>query len=147
MPQKTLFDLASIDRHSVVVDRAELDRYLEQRGTFAMLDHLCYQDVEGGIAVGTKAIREDDWWAEDHVPGQPMFPGALMIEAAAQVASFDFSKHRVPQGEDERFVGFGGVEKTRFRGVVTPPSILYFCLLYTSPSPRDQRGSRMPSSA
>jgi len=26
-------------------------------------------------------------------------------------------------------------------------SISYFCLLYTSPSPRDQRGSRMPSSA
>ena len=25
--------------------------------------------------------------------------------------------------------------------------ILYGCLLYTSPSPRDQRGSRMPSSA
>ena len=24
---------------------------------------------------------------------------------------------------------------------------LYYCLLYTSPSPRDQRGSRMPSSA
>ena len=26
-------------------------------------------------------------------------------------------------------------------------SIYYACLLYTSPSPRDQRGSRMPSSA
>ena len=26
-------------------------------------------------------------------------------------------------------------------------SNIYFCLLYTSPSPRDQRGSRMPSSA
>ena len=25
--------------------------------------------------------------------------------------------------------------------------VLRFCLLYTSPSPRDQRGSRMPSSA
>ena len=25
--------------------------------------------------------------------------------------------------------------------------IIYTCLLYTSPSPRDQRGSRMPSSA
>ena len=24
---------------------------------------------------------------------------------------------------------------------------VYLCLLYTSPSPRDQRGSRMPSSA
>ena len=31
----------------------------------------------------------------------------------------------------------------------TIPSIVEFvdCLLYTSPSPRDQRGSRMPSSA
>ena len=27
------------------------------------------------------------------------------------------------------------------------PSEQYTCLLYTSPSPRDQRGSRMPSSA
>ena len=26
-------------------------------------------------------------------------------------------------------------------------SVHYSCLLYTSPSPRDQRGSRMPSSA
>ena len=25
--------------------------------------------------------------------------------------------------------------------------VLYFCLLYTSPSPRDKRQSRMPSSA
>ena len=37
--------------------------------------------------------------------------------------------------------------------VVTPltatvePGTRYTCLLYTSPSPRDQRGSRMPSSA
>ena len=26
-------------------------------------------------------------------------------------------------------------------------SFFFYCLLYTSPSPRDQRGSRMPSSA
>ena len=30
-------------------------------------------------------------------------------------------------------------------GSRTTPSVV--CLLYTSPSPRDQRGSRMPSSA
>ena len=29
----------------------------------------------------------------------------------------------------------------------TPPKANGSCLLYTSPSPRDQRGSRMPSSA
>ena len=31
--------------------------------------------------------------------------------------------------------------------IVTPTSKNRICLLYTSPSPRDQRGSRMPSSA
>ena len=31
-------------------------------------------------------------------------------------------------------------------GYEVPPRI-WICLLYTSPSPRDQRGSRMPSSA
>ena len=30
---------------------------------------------------------------------------------------------------------------------LTNPRVNYACLLYTSPSPRDQRGSRMPSSA
>ena len=34
---------------------------------------------------------------------------------------------------------------TEFNDIVYNPSNL--CLLYTSPSPRDQRGSRMPSSA
>ena len=33
------------------------------------------------------------------------------------------------------------------RRLVTQRDEFYDCLLYTSPSPRDQRGSRMPSSA
>ena len=32
-------------------------------------------------------------------------------------------------------------------GARSSSEFIYFCLLYTSPSPRDQRGSRMPSSA
>ena len=40
--------------------------------------------------------------------------------------------------------------KTQHQSVITAMDAagkLGFCLLYTSPSPRDQRGSRMPSSA
>ena len=37
--------------------------------------------------------------------------------------------------------------KGAFCFMVTDGKTLYACLLYTSPSPRDQRGSRMPSSA
>ena len=37
---------------------------------------------------------------------------------------------------------------TNFAGNIgTPAMIFYTCLLYTSPSPRDKRQSRMPSSA
>eukprot|EP00829_Urostomides_striatus_P001802 TRINITY_DN11952_c0_g1_i1.p1 TRINITY_DN11952_c0_g1~~TRINITY_DN11952_c0_g1_i1.p1 ORF type:complete len:181 (+),score=60.01 TRINITY_DN11952_c0_g1_i1:44-586(+) len=32
-------------------------------------------------------------------------------------------------------------------GITRAAHLFYICLLYTSPSPRDQRGSRMPSSA
>ena len=39
-------------------------------------------------------------------------------------------------------------ELTEQTGETIPPRLApYICLLYTSPSPRDQRGSRMPSSA
>ena len=38
--------------------------------------------------------------------------------------------------------GFGTIRDILHRGIH-----ISFCLLYTSPSPRDQRGSRMPSSA
>ena len=39
------------------------------------------------------------------------------------------------------------VGATRDRPAEFAPYIAKICLLYTSPSPRDQRGSRMPSSA
>lgn len=137
MPSATLLDPSTIDLDHVAVERSELDQYLEQRGTFSVIDHLCHCDVEGGILVGVKTIREDDWWAADHIPGRPMFPGVLMIETAAQIASFDYSKHRIEGEDDERFVGFGGVDKARFRGVVTPPSRLFLTVRL------ERAGSRM----
>ena len=69
-------------------------------------------------------------------------------------------------GGDDEFVGTrgGGVEATNLQEVLTFDVAMreaevcvlaavvvveedITCLLYTSPSPRDQRGSRMPSSA
>ena len=45
-------------------------------------------------------------------------------------------------GVDDAFAGFLG-----FKHFVIRKYPYEYCLLYTSPSPRDQRGSRMPSSA
>ena len=51
-----------------------------------------------------------------------------------------------------REAGFFSTEEIEVKGVRIRPldvtsALLFPCLLYTSPSPRDQRGSRMPSSA
>jgi len=120
-----LFDFDQIDLSTTVVGRETLDRYLKQRNRFEMLDGIVHEDVEGGVLVGYKDIRGDDWWAADHIPGRPMFPGALQIELAAQLAAYDYSAHRfadeLPEGT---FVGFGGVENVRFRGLVEPDSRL-----------------------
>ena len=43
--------------------------------------------------------------------------------------------------------GFGKALKPRGPGVIRPKPTDRYCLLYTSPSPRDRQKSRMPSSA
>ena len=58
-------------------------------------------------------------------------------------------------GDEEAFAGLMtqtakslGMNNTNFMNATgLPDEMHYTCLLYTSPSPRDQRGSRMPSSA
>lgn len=124
MPATHLVDPGALDLDRIVVPREELGNYLLQRNRFAMLDRVVYEDLEAGLVVGVKEIRGDDWWAADHVPGRPMFPGALQVETAAQLAAYDYTAHRVratattiPEG---KFVGFGGLEKVRFRDLVIP---------------------------
>ncbi|MDA1263790.1 MAG: beta-hydroxyacyl-ACP dehydratase [Planctomycetota bacterium] len=132
-----LIDFTEIDLSRTVVGREDLLGYLRQRNRFEMLDGIVHVDLEGKVLVGYKDIKQDDWWAEDHIPGRPMFPGALQIEVAAQLATYDYSAHRyggpIP---DDVFVGFGGVEKVRFRGLVEPDCRLYMAVHLTRNSRR-----------
>ena len=59
------------------------------------------------------------------------------------------SRYKLDQDLIELFTSAGGELSTgtRFSEAVADGQVYATCLLYTSPSPRDQRGSRMPSSA
>ena len=68
----------------------------------------------------------------------------ILASGATVVASVALFKRGGQTPTLERDERFSPIE---LPGVETFADIPYFCLLYTSPSPRDQRGSRMPSSA
>ena len=78
------------------------------------------------------------------VMGEQLDPpnyGELWSEAASRVF---FASYR----EYEQRVKFANAEGVVRRQLMSVSQLIpVYCLLYTSPSPRDQRGSRMPSSA
>ncbi|MAF67180.1 MAG: hypothetical protein CMJ84_16175 [Planctomycetes bacterium] len=119
MASPPLVDLDTIDLSRTLATHADVYASLEQSGRFALLDGVLHRCEEEGVIIGFKEILADDWWAADHVPGRPIFPGALMIEAGAQLCSFDCDRRRDPEAEPV-FFGFGGLNATRFRGVVEP---------------------------
>jgi 3-hydroxyacyl-[acyl-carrier-protein] dehydratase len=75
-------------------------------------------DPDQGLVVGYKDVRRDEFWTSGHMPGRPLFPGVLMIEAAAQLCTF-FYRTRIEESRDRQY-GFGALDRVRFRGTVKP---------------------------
>jgi 3-hydroxyacyl-[acyl-carrier-protein] dehydratase len=121
MPPQFIYDISTLDLNRVLFDKEAIREYNPQRGGFEMLDAIVYVDEVNHGLIGYKDITLHDFWAPFHIPGRPLFPGVMMIECAAQLASF-YARKFIGW---ERFVGFGGVEDCRFRQQVVPPARFY----------------------
>jgi len=120
-----LLDLSTIDTSRTVFSRADMQKVLRQRGTFSLIDAVVHLDPPTSpFVVGYHDVRADEWWAKDHIPGRPIFPGVLMVEASAQLGSFDFFRRHPELAVD--FIAFTGIDGTRFRATVEPPCRLWF---------------------
>ncbi len=116
MPPSFLFDLAAIDLNSVEYDQQAVRSANPQRGDMEHLNGIIWSDRQRQRILGFKDIREDEFWVAGHIPGRPLLPGVIMIECAAQLASFYTRMFLERTG----FIGFGGAEDVRFRQPVTP---------------------------
>lgn len=117
MPPVPHVDLASIDLTKVVADQEGIRKVNLQRFEMEHLTAIVHVDPAQHIFIGYKDVRPDEFWVRGHMPGYPLLPGALMVEAAAQLCSY----YMTAQGVCQRgFVGFGGLENVRFRGTVRP---------------------------
>jgi 3-hydroxyacyl-[acyl-carrier-protein] dehydratase len=97
----------------------ELFSYLPHRYPFLLIDRVVA--LEAGESIrGYKNITVNEELFNGHFPGQPIFPGVLILEAMAQlsgVLAFETKDKRPADGVNYLF---GGVEKARFRRPVIP---------------------------
>jgi 3-hydroxyacyl-[acyl-carrier-protein] dehydratase len=121
MPPQFLFDISGIDLNRVLFDADRIRLRNPQRGPMQQLDAIVHIDVENGQIIGYKDVREDQFWVGGHIPGRPLLPGVLMIEAGAQLAGFYYAEVEKWEG----FIGFSGVDEVRFRVPVPPGKRLY----------------------
>ena len=112
-----LIDLSLLDLDHPIADIEAIRALNPQRHEMEQLTAILYEDTDRHACAALKEVTEKEFWVRGHMPGMPLMPGVVMLEAVAQLSSYFTQKHDL-LGAD--MVGFGGVDEVRFRGVVTP---------------------------
>ena len=118
---RLLFDVSQIDLRQIAVSRDEVGKLNPQCGDMRQLDHVVWLNRDRSEALGVKAVRPDEFWVSGHIPGRPLLPGVLMIEAGAQLCSILYKK----KTGNLEFIGFIRCDGVAFRGQVVPGDTLY----------------------
>ncbi len=117
MPPALLFDLSQIDLNArPLFDREAVLKVNPQSYEMQQLDGILWFDKEKQLILGYKDVTDHEFWVRGHIPGRPLMPGVIMVECAAQLLSF-FMKEIF---EEVGFIGFSGIDETKFRSVVEP---------------------------
>ena len=133
---------------------SELDTLLSglERDLYVLMAELAtapdnHHKLDDGVTRTTPAMAEaledliDTLSDRFEAPTEFVIPGSTIIGAHLDVA------RTVVRRAERSVVPLGWADSAVSVYLNRLSDLLWTCLLYTSPSPRDQRGSRMPSSA
>lgn len=132
MVPSLIFNIDAIDMQRVQCDVAQIEKINPHRGAMRMLDGIIWLSDDISQAVAYKDVRHDEFWVPGHIPGRPIFPGVLQLEAAAQLASLMF----LTRLKQFQFMGFARVDDVKFRGQVIPGDRLIILGLEIECKPR-----------
>jgi 3-hydroxyacyl-[acyl-carrier-protein] dehydratase len=117
MPPPAIVDPTSIDTERVLYGIDQIRERNPQRFEMEQLTGIVHLDIEHHLIIGYKDIGENEFWVRGHMPGTPLMPGVVLCEVAAQLCSFYCQMAKLIVAG---FMGFGGLEEVRFRGIVKP---------------------------
>lgn len=105
-------------------DTQEIHRRIAHRAPFLWIERVHWYEARI-LARGTKAIRADEPVLVGHFPGNPIFPGVLVIEALGQLGALLFAEP-CPEGQSPVVEGrvLARIDRARFLKPVTPECAL-----------------------
>ncbi len=118
MPPTPIMDPATLSCDRVHFTREQIYKMLPQQFEFSQLDGVIHVDKENMIFAAYRDVRPDEWWCRGHMPSQPIFPGVLMVESAAQLSALA-QQILVPE---DGIMGFAGIDQAKFRDSIFPPA-------------------------
>jgi len=97
----------------------DIHRYLPHRYPFLLVDRVI--EVNAGESIlAYKNLSINEPFFDGHFPGNPIFPGVLLLEAMAQTAGILGFYSQGKTNEDGSTYYFAGADNLRFRRACVP---------------------------